>query len=261
MVEKDVIICSYNCGGDMNCNEEAAKFADPPHLIYATGGSSEGFKTFAYQNLSNGSVLDNLLAKNLPSGIAPRRVMLASFSAGWGFSTIVMNQQKDRDRIDTALVMDGIHTSALDGWKSFAKLAGKGGINVPKLFMVHTEIDPRTFISTTKSNTQIIEHAKIMYPDPAGESVITVPDYVMFAKLDEPKKIYSQINKKWKTYEEDPLDNVEVVGNVARFGYKGTWPQDHIYNAWYAQKHFWHWIRDLWSDPGHGVFYREEAVA
>ncbi|NJO18548.1 MAG: hypothetical protein HC877_23305 [Thioploca sp.] len=125
----DIILCAFNCGGSFNCSEEAEKFSQPPKLVYIPGNGSNAFKQYAINNHKNDSVLDNIL-KDVG------RVALITFSAGWGFTTEVLKSKKDRERIDTIILLDGLHQTTLDDWKAFVLLAGRGGKNAPKLWML-----------------------------------------------------------------------------------------------------------------------------
>jgi hypothetical protein len=253
-MEKDVVICSYNCGGPMDCNAEAAKFSDPPHILWIPGGpGTSSFRNEAQRYSTEESILDRYL-KKIPSSITPRRICLASFSAGWAFSTEIINKEKDRSRIDCAMVMDGIHTESLNGWESFSEMAGKGG-KAPKLWLAHSQIKP-PYVSTKITNTRIINYAKSVYGNNVN-SILPIPDYIINPVIDKPIKIYSSIvNPKWKEFKSDTLVYHESVGNVSRFEYKGDYPQDHIYNAHYVQPRFWRWLKELWGDVNQGIFFK-----
>lgn len=245
---KDIIITAFACGGKMKCQEEAAKFADPPLVINVPGGSQTGFRNTAQKYRKNNTILDNFL-KNYAKDVTPRRICLVSFSAGWSWSTEVLRAPADPARIDTVLVMDGIHTRSLDCWFNYAELCLKTDA---KLFLAHTQIKP-PFISSTATNTNIINHAREIG---TNKDPITIPEYIWDVTLESPISVYSNIeNPKTKTYSKDPLDSFEAVGNVARFEYEGGKAQDHIYNAHYTQPRFWNWIRNLWANPDYGVKY------
>ena len=238
----------------MSCKTESEKFKDPPYLITVPGGSSSGFRKTGMKYKKNNSILDNFL-KAKAKNIKPRRICMITFSAGWAWSTEVLRTKLDPARIDTVVVMDGIHTRSLDGWYRFAELALRGGPNGPRLFMAHTQIKP-PFVSSKTTNTKIIDSAR----SKANKNyLITIPTYIWDADLEKPVSIYSKIeNPKTKIYHDDPIDTFEAVGSIARVEYKGGKAQDHIYNAQYTQPRFWHWLRDLWADPNSGVRYEKE---
>lgn len=248
MEERDVIVSAFNCGGKMSCKKEAEKFKEPPLTLNVPGGSSSGFRATASQYRAKNSVLDNFFAKN---NVKPRRVCLISFSAGWAWTTEVLRAKLDVPRIDTIIVMDGIHTPSLAGWYSYAELAAKGGKDAPKLWMAHTQIKP-PFVSAKTTNTKIVDHVSTC----GTNDVITIPSYIALAKLDSPVRVYSNIEKpKYKMFHKDPLTEMQAIGNVVRFEYEGGRAQDHIYNAQYTQPRFWQWLRETWKDKGTGVFW------
>ena len=251
-MSQDIIICAYNCGGPVDCNALAKQFAEPPLVIWIPGNSSSDFSAYANKYNSGQSILTNMLKAHAPK-ITPRRVCLMSFSAGWAHSTAIVNKEGDRKRIDSIVVYDGIHTQALDGWSAFADLSGVGGVNAPNLWMAHTQIKP-PYVSTKETNTKIFKGAFDKF---AATSILRpIPSYIIGAELEEPITITSSIvTPKQKNYTKDTLAAFETVGNVGRFEYSGQLPQDHIYNAHYVQPRFWHWLREVWSDPTAGVHY------
>ena len=235
----------------MNCKKEAEKFAEPPVVLMVPGGSSSGFRKTALNFKSNNSILDSFFASKLTK-VKPRRVCLVSFSAGWAWSTEVLRAKKDIDRVDSTIVMDGIHTSNLNAWYSYAEKAAVGGLDSPKLWLAHTQIKPK-YVSTKTTNTKIIDHARSTV---SNSELLTIPAYVWDVTLESPISVYSKIERpKTKIYHTDPLGSFESIGNVARFEYEGNRAQDHIYNAHYVQPRFWNWLRDLWSNPKSGIFW------
>jgi hypothetical protein len=251
MEERDIIISAFACGGKMSCQKEAEKFAEPPLVLTVPGGSSSGFRKTGMKYKSGNTILDNFL-KDKAKNVKPRRICLVTFSAGWAWSTEVLRTKLDPSRIDTVIVMDGIHTRSLDGWFRYAELCVKGGKNGPKLFMAHTQIKP-PFVSSKTTNTNIINSAREVDD---GSWLITVPTYVWDVDLEKPISVYSKIeNPKTKIFQDDPLHTFEAVGNVVRVEYEGGKAQDHIYNAQYSQPRYWEWLRNLWKDPNAGVRY------
>jgi len=252
--KRDVIVAAFACGGKMNCKKEADAFAEPPLVINVPGGSSSGFTQTAQSYRRKSSILENFLLAKMPAKYEPRRICMITFSAGWAWSTQVLRTNKDPDRIDTVIVMDGIHTRSLKAWENFAIMAGRGGDDAPKLWMAHTQIKP-PFVSAKKTNTNIIDTARAAVGDDTPE--LAIPNYIWDAELkNAPISVYSKIERPTtKLYHKDPLDTFEHVGNVARFEYEGGRAQDHIYNAQYTQPRFWQWLRELWSDSTRGVFW------
>ena len=244
MEERDIIISAFAGGGKMSCKKEVAKFKEPPHLITVPGGTSSGFRKTALSYRKNNTILDNLF-RDKAKNIKPRRVAMITFADGWSWSTEVLRAKLDIPRIDTIIVMDGIHTRSLNGWYNFAKLAAFGK---PRLFMAHTQIKP-SCVSAKATNTNIIDS---VFPKIKGR--LNVPRYIWDAALEKPISVYSKSeHPKTKMYQKDPLHTLEVVGNVVRVEYEGSKAQDHTYNAQYVQPRFWEWLRNLWDDPESGV--------
>jgi len=252
MAERDVIIAAFACGGKMNCKAESKKFKEIPIIINVPGGSSSGFKKTAQAFRAKNSILNQfLLSRKELKNVKIRRVCLLSFSAGWAWSTEVLRAKKDLERIDTVIVMDGIHTPNLKAWNAFAGLASIGGLNAPKLWMAHTQIKP-PFISAKTTNSKIMG---TLYSE--NTTGMTIPEYIWKAELENtPISVYSKIESpKNKLYHKDPLLTFEHIGNAARFEYEGGRAQDHIFNAQYTQPRFWRWLREVWTDPEHGVHW------
>ena len=244
MNKQDVIVTAFACGGKMKCRKEAEKFKEPPIILNVPGGSIEGFVKTAQTFRAKNSVLDNFFASRRElKKIQPRRVCIVSFSDGDAWTTSVLRANKDIKRIDTAIVMDGVHTHNLKAWIDFAKLAAVGE-NAPKLWLAHTQL-------TKKTNAKIVEKV-----NNTNNQQIIIPDYIKNAQIENSISVYSKTERpKHKLYHIDPLCSFESFGNVARFEYDGNKEQDQIYNAQYTQPRFWQWLREIWADPTTGVFW------
>lgn len=241
MDKRDVIVAAFACGGKMKCKKEAEKFSEAPLVINVPGGSVSGFVETAKMFRSKNSILNNFFASH---NIKPRRVCLIGFSDGWSWITQILRAKKDVNRIDTIITLDSAHTPNLRAWNEFAKLAGKGGIKAPKLWMAHTQ---------TKSPPNV----KILKSINSNAREIIVPDYIKNAQIEKsPVSVYCKAEKpRYKLFHSDPLYSIEIIGNAVRFEYEGNTGQDHTYLAHYVQPRFWRWLKDIWNNPKNGVLW------
>ncbi len=101
------------------------------------------------------------------------RTILAGFSAGYGAVRRILSWPHNREMVDAALLLDGIHasyvpdrtvlaeggsieTGHLEIFLSFAQEAAEG--RTGKRFVItHSEVFPGTFVSTTEATDWIIE--------------------------------------------------------------------------------------------------------
>lgn len=249
-MSRDIIITAFSCGGKMKCKKEALLFKDPPLILNIPGGSKDGFIKTAKSIKDKGSILDPLFnAKN----INPRRVCLISFDVGWSWVTEVLRCKKDLSRIDTILIIDGIHTSSLQAWIKYAKLAVEGD---SRLWMVHTQNQPAQGTSARTTNAKIAKRVKLELP------IITVPDYILNVEpFEKPITIYSKHDTpKRKIYQKDSLCLFEQYGNLVRFEYQGNKTQDQIYTTQYVQPIFWKWLRELWEAEDGVLFTKNKVI-
>lgn len=112
------------------------------------------------------NAIDSVLERR---GIPARwnRIALAGFSAGYGAVRRLLSQPENRDRIDAALLLDGIHASYIpertvlaEGGRidstnlltflSFARETMQPG-STKRFMITHSEVFPGTFVSTTES--------------------------------------------------------------------------------------------------------------
>jgi hypothetical protein len=103
------------------------------------------------------------------AGVQLRPLTLAGWSAGCGAIRELLRHPAAVSRIDRVLAIDGIHTDYVDGrpgplesrletsklepWLAFAREAMEGR---KRLFILHTEIFPGTFASTTETADWLI---------------------------------------------------------------------------------------------------------
>ena len=100
------------------------------------------------------------------------RIAVAGFSAGYGAVRRLLSQPENRDRIDAALLLDGIHagylpdrvvlaeggridSTNLEAFLSFARETMNTG-STKRFMITHSEVFPGTFVSTTESTDWLI---------------------------------------------------------------------------------------------------------
>lgn len=247
MIEKDVIISAFSCGGKMKCTKQAETFKEPPALINVPGGSLEGFKQTSKQYLKNGSILDSLLASKM-NKIRPRRICLISFSDGWSWISNILKLEKDINRIDTIIILNGIYSNSLNHWKNFAIKASNKKTN---LWLIHNKCKLEKGTAPKTTNNKLFNLIK------RSKQNIIIPDSILNASLEKiPTSIYSkEESPKHKLYQADTLEKTQVAGNLVNLGYSGDRKQDQIYLQQYVQPRLWYWLRDIWADPTVGTFF------
>jgi hypothetical protein len=108
------------------------------------------------------------------SGLRFGRVLLGGWSAGCGAIRQILKAPAAYDRVDGALMIDGIHTDYSDGkpgpleskigtenldiWLQFSRdaIAGK-----KRVIVTHSEIFPGTFASTTETADYLLKQLKV----------------------------------------------------------------------------------------------------
>jgi len=106
---------------------------------------------------------------------APNRVALSGFSAGYAAVEKLLNRAEDRDRVDAALLADGLHAGFTDVWKrqmapnalqafrEFGALAKQG----QKLFAItHSSIVTDGYASTTECSRYLLNALQVPCDDP-----------------------------------------------------------------------------------------------
>ena len=152
-------------------------------LVAAVVNLGSGSKVFndAFEDSSIFmSLIDSIKAATesvLHRTIRFRKVILSSFSAGYGAIRRIMTPRKNYDKVDAVLLLDGIHASYIPERKPIAE----GGIldsahlelflklakdasqkRSRKQFMItHSEIFPGTFVSTTEATSHILQNLGI----------------------------------------------------------------------------------------------------
>lgn len=105
----------------------------------------------------------------------PARVALLGFSAGYGAVEKLLARQEDRDRVDSALLADGLHAGFVDVWKrqlapnalqsfrEFGELAKQG----QKLFAItHSSILTDGYASTTECSRYLLKALNVPCEEP-----------------------------------------------------------------------------------------------
>jgi len=121
-------------------------------------------------------LLDSIIAgvvRNVGHRITVRKIILSSFSAGYGAIRQIISNPLWYKKVDAILLLDGIHASyipegkvlsqggkidsaALDVFKEYARDASHHDSN-KKFLITHSEIFPGTFASTTEATDYILQ--------------------------------------------------------------------------------------------------------
>jgi hypothetical protein len=148
--------------GDSWLPEQAVAnaYADATVIAVSVGRGSEVYQA-AYENPE---AFEALLAD--AGALYPKRpIVLSAFSAGYGAIRAILGHSYDR--IDTVLLMDGLHsdyagkninTSGLDVFLQFAQDAVLGR---KRMLITHSEVFPGTFASTTETTDWLLRQLKL----------------------------------------------------------------------------------------------------
>ncbi|MBK6514024.1 MAG: hypothetical protein IPG04_07860 [Polyangiaceae bacterium] len=113
-----------------------------------------------------------------------RRLAIVSWSAGYGATQAILSQPKLAERVDSVVILDGMHAgflgdgpelapSSLDPFIAFAERAKKG----EKLFVLtHSNIEPVGYASVARSADHLLSAVGVSRVPEAGETFI--PAYV-----------------------------------------------------------------------------------
>lgn len=256
-MKMNVILNVFSCSAQAPCSKWTEKYF-PENTISLVVPNP--FSQKAIQWARTGDLFAAALKELRPDlkDIEIDKRILTTFSVGWVFAHELFNFPKELERLDAYLLLDGCHTTILNKWIEYAK---KAVVGKSILLMTHSSITP-PFISSTKSNTQIMDGAK---KEVACKNLI-VPDFVLNLDLEKPITInlgsagtkgtsqyLPAISKTWK---KDPLLNVDIYGNLAKLHYSGNDRPDHVYIAWYTSEKMWKWLGSLLNP----VIIKEEPV-
>jgi len=265
MVKKDVILNVFSCSTMAPCKIYAGLFfKDTPIIINVPGTTSADFRNIAIKWGLTGDLFRAAMNELVPNSkdIEIGRRGLTTFSAGWNFTEELFKFEKEVERLDAYILLDGMHCPIFDNWIKFARRAAEG-----KAFFVmcHSSITP-PFISSTTSNTEIFTAASQGLPTNND-----IPDYILHAQLPENgvtitaaasynkdgKLILPKSTKKWVN---DSLINSNRCGNMTILGYSGNDRPDHIFLAWYVSKRIWQWLGETWSKTDPIIIPEEKTV-
>ncbi len=256
MAKIDVVLNAFSCSAQAPCNKWKDEFfKNPLVVINVPGSGSISFRAKAIQWAKTGDLFKAAVAELAPvfKNYEINKRILTTFSVGWTFADELLKFEKELNRLDVYLLLDGCHTKILTNWIKFAKRAA---IGEAYLFMAHSSIKP-PFISSTDSNTQI-------YTAAASELnngfTINIPDYILHAELPEGgitislagaydangKMTLAPVKKTWLA---DPLKTITNYGKMIKIWYDGNDRPDHVYIAWYVSKRLWRWLGEIMSEP------------
>jgi hypothetical protein len=156
-----------------------------------------------------------------------RRIALASWSAGYGALSTILNVRRGTDPLDAILVLDGIHCGWLDErpnelnplqlgpFVRAAKLAAEGQL----LFTItHSEIDPPTYASSAETAAYLL--STVGYRPPAALPSIVAPPHVVLRSAEG--AVAKKLEKRM-----EPFSDARVGGLHVR-GYRGNTPEHHM---------------------------------
>jgi hypothetical protein len=151
-----------------------------------------------------------------------RRVAIGSWSAGYGAISRIL--ERDTNRLDAVLVLDGIHCGFLDDDRKllnvmilgpFLRAARRAAAGDFLFSITHSEIDPGTYAGTALTAGYLLDavHGTRGEPSPAPEHV----------QLHAAEGAVSKKLEKWM----DPVSEAKV-GSFHVRGYRGNTPEHHM---------------------------------
>lgn len=153
-----------------------------------------------------------------------RRVALGGWSAGYGAISTILQVQKKKELLDAVLVFDGIHC----GWEGgelnrrqlrpFTLAAERAAAGELYFGITHSEIDPRTYASTSSTAERIVETAGARFEprDPARDA----PSYLSLESMKG--AVAKKLEKQMEPYREARRGELHVVG------YRGESKEHHM---------------------------------
>lgn len=243
----DVCLTAFACSGAAPCTSWAKQFVNPPRVVWVPGANSSQFETTG--RLWSQDLLGFCSNRASIPKETINRIAVITFSAGWGFLYRLLYSPSAMLKVDTVILLDGMHTSHLDNAKYFANRCCEQGSpdGDPMMIMAHSQITP-AYVSSKDTNSAIFAHALSRHPGPSNN---IAPDYITNAQLDKPIRLGNQYGK--HTFDHDPLVVQENVGNLWRLEYEGSDAAIHIYIATQLQPRLWRWLAERWADETVGV--------
>ncbi len=247
--EKDVIISVFASSPQASTSSWANKHFDDPPIVLNLSAPSQ-FRNLIQTWSKTRDLFQAALRAHGYQNVTVRRRGLVTFSAGWAAMDELLKIPSESDKLQALILLDGGHTDILEPWISWAQKA----IELDKFcILAHSEIQP-PFISSQEHNTKIFQNAaKSSEKNKSAPWVETIlPEYLQ-PNQKLPQKItislpgapgLPAVSKSWDI---DPLVEVENLGNLTRCHFAGNDRPDHVYIAWYGQERFWRYLGEEWS--------------
>ncbi len=237
----DICLTAFSCSGSAPCSLWAHEyFNEMPRVVWVPGTNSTQFEAVG---TDAGRDLVGWAAQRAKCETRDvRRIAVVTFSAGWGFVHRLLNSPA-RQRIDSIILLDGMHTNDLTAAKLFAADAAN---KRTWLCMAHSQIKP-PFVSTSITNREVMRGAYAT----GVQGCEIAPEYVTSAVLDKPVTLGNQYGR--RTFDHDPLVEQDNVGDAWRLEYEGDNAAIHIYCASFVQPRLWRWLGERWADTERGV--------
>jgi hypothetical protein len=153
-----------------------------------------------------------------------RRVALGGWSAGYGAISTILQVQKKRDLLDAVLVYDGIHC----GWEGgelnrrqlrpFTLAAERAVAGELYFGITHSEIDPRTYASTSSTAEHLVAAVGARFEDRDPER--DAPTYLSLESMKG--AVAKKLEKHMEPYREVRRGELHVVG------YRGETKEHHM---------------------------------
>lgn len=254
MAPRDVILTVYACSYAAPCNQWAKEFfEDEPIVLNVPGSGGASFRAKAVAWGKTGDLFKAAVKELAPhlGDVEIGRRGLVTFSVGWAFADELLKFEKEKNRLDAYLLLDGCHTNDLTNWQDYAiRCANLEAF----MAMAHSSIKP-PFVSTTVTNSTMFKKACDANEHNMSVPKLTFdpPDYVIQAILPTPVTIKlgasPGMKASSKTWTTDPLIKFENRGDLTRIHYSGEGPCDHVYVSWYVSKRLWQWLGESWRNP------------
>ena len=248
----NVILTAYSCSSLAPCQEWAKKyFKNPPLVLSIPGTSGSAFRAKIIQWSKSGDVFSSAISelspknKNIKIGYRG----LVTFSVGWVIADELLKIEKEKQKLNAYIALDGIHTENLKHFSDYATLAANTDA---WMVCAHSSIKP-PFIAASETNRKIYEAACHNNDNDNERPCLTSdpPDYVIKPEWTKPVKISvgaaGNLPATTKTWNKDPLLWWNNRGNLTRLHYDGNDRPDHVLIAQVIQERLWRWLGQVWN--------------
>lgn len=259
-MEKDIILTVYsNNPPESDITGWLNSYCqDKPIVLNVPGNSGPTYRAKIISWCKTGDLFAAALKElkpDLAKTVTIRKRGIITFSVGWTALDELFKFDKEIERLNACIVLDGIHTEALTNYIKFATRAAN---MEAVMVMAHSKIIP-PFVSASKTNEKIFSEAckinEISVNKPRAE--FDLPDYIANAN-DLPAEglkislgTVTASGKKAvqsKIYKKDPILGYKTRGELVLISYDLDDACGHIYIARAVSKRLCKYLAEEWRE-------------